>query len=304
MKKRCILKYLSLCFVLFAPTMYGVGDLKVLAVPGQNGLGSEIDYVKRCLGNNKIDVTRVGTPKLRIDFGQNNCMKCLREALSSEKNEDDVIIHATSQGTATVLNYLSTNRRARRRVKALILESVLISGNDAIKHTIKSGLMGPLKGVAKLPLSYYWLPYCAKFMFPFYWPGGKQVIKTLENFPNDIPVIIIHSRGDMQLSHRGALALYHGLRSNGNNNVYLIDPHGDRHIQILSRRPGARKLVRDILARHNVIEQIGKPIDPVDLVNLQPNHNDDRYSNPYDDLNNKERWHTRLWATLVTGGVV
>ncbi|RTL07141.1 hypothetical protein EKK58_03105 [Candidatus Dependentiae bacterium] len=47
---------------------------------------------------------------------------------SNRKKTRNIIIHATSQGTATILNYLSSNPNTK--IKAVILETALASGNE------------------------------------------------------------------------------------------------------------------------------------------------------------------------------
>ena len=288
--------FLIFSLALSSTIVHGMRNIKVLAIPGQNGLGSESFYVKQCLGTN-MDVTQVETPSLRPDFGQDRCIKHLREALSLVRNKK-VIIHATSQGTATALNYLATEDK-EKKITALVLESVLISGNDAIQHTVKSGLMGSLGPLAKIPGSYYWLPYCAKVGFPYYWPGGKQVIKSLQNISTNIPIIIIHSKNDLQLSYKGALALYYGLKANGNNNVYLISKDGSRHIQISDTHD--QSIIRQILKKNGLMNNDNKQVN---LQLYQPDHNQDDFKKSYNDLNNQEKWHTRLWTSIKTSAIL
>ncbi|MFC1841544.1 hypothetical protein ACFLYA_00565 [Candidatus Dependentiae bacterium] len=302
MRKTYIKKIVIMAiFALSGHIAYG---LEVFAIPGQNGLGSSPEYVKKCLGSNKISVKKVKTPSkiTEIDLGQKHCIKYLRNALASDKT-NNVIIHATSQGTATALNYLATEDKGKK-IKALILEAVLISGNDAIFHTLK----GDLPCFEYLPFSYYFLPYCAKVQFPCYRPTGIQVIKTLKQIPTDIPIIIIHSQNDRQLSYKGALALYYGLRANGNNNVYLLSQDGRRHIEILDEKPEYQKIVQSILKKHNVLPKSWYQFllpkkNAIDLSLFQPNHNNDRFRKPYQNLVAKEKWHKRLWNTVVLGGI-
>ncbi len=192
--------------------------LHIYSIPGQNGLGGNPDYIKGLLGDNQATITPVSTPENYPDLGQRKCINFLREACLMNKDKK-FIIHATSQGTATALNYLVEDQG--RQIQALILESALVSGNSAIYHTVSGPLMN-LKKVTKLPFAYYWLPYCAKIVFPWYSPGGIQPIFSIDSIPTTVPVIIIHSKQDYQLSYNDACALYYRLRACGNDNVYLI----------------------------------------------------------------------------------
>jgi len=270
----------------------------ILAIPGQNGLGSEPEYIQNCFGDD-VDVRKVKTPSLGIDFGQKFCMKHLSNAIKLEKNKN-LVIHATSQGTATALNYLATMHKNRKNqnkeIKALILESAMISGNNAIEHTVQGDLM-KMPFLTRLPFSYYWLPYCCKVLFPLYKPSGKQVIKSIKNLPKDIPVVIIHSKNDQQLPCEGAFALYYGLRSMGNNNVYIIcKNYSEQHLNLLCPLPYyITQIIYKILHTHNIAINDAYPAidNSIDLKQYQPNP--DGFKGTHDDILNKELWHEKLW---------
>lgn len=262
--------------------------LQVYAIPGQNGLGSEEKYVEFLLGQNNADVIPVQTPQMTPDFGQRNCLSLLRKAIQPQQEGQDAIIHATSQGTATALNYIAHENKDNH-IKALILEATLASGNSAIHHTVGGPLMR-MDGVTKLPLSYYWLPYLAKGMFPFYWPAGKQAINGIDKIPTTMPVIIAHSKHDPQLAYNDACALYYGLREHGNNNTYFFQQEGFRHIQILTAENAA--VVRAILQKHGLLKNAKKQGDGFDLTPYQPDHK--QFKKQYDDLTGKEKNHVRM----------
>jgi len=96
--------FLIFSLILFSFTinqMHGqtIRNVQVVAIPGIDGLGSGSDYLKSCFANNNINIIRVGTPSKHseMDFGQDNCIKYLRDVLASD-NIHNVIIHATSCG--------------------------------------------------------------------------------------------------------------------------------------------------------------------------------------------------------------
>lgn len=269
--------------------------LHVFAVPGQNGLGSDPEYIKGLLGENSVDVTPVATPLVSIDFGQSNCINMLKDAV--EKNSDSrrqSIIHATSQGTATALNYLAHVDKGRQ-IKALILEATLGSGNSAIHHTVSGPLMD-LKKITDIPSSYYWLPYIAKAKFPLYSPSGKQAIKSIAQIPTHIPIIIVHSKNDPQLSYNDACALYYGLRMSGNKNVYFISKNGRDHIEILSSFRD-KYIIQEILKKHELLAN-SESMDNINLSDYQPDHKN--FRTMYQQLLQKEKKHEQL-GTVCTG---
>ena len=288
-------KYLLVSlFILSTPLTFCMDESKdtsevtVYAIPAQNGLGSYPDYVRDLL--NQEDIIAVQTPLSLPDLGQNRCLALLRESISTHNKKG--LIHATSQGTATALNYLAEDQG--RMIKGLILEAVLASGNSAIEHTVSGPLMN-LKTLANLPLSYYWIPYCAKAMFPFYSPASTQPIKSIAKIPAHIPVIIVHSKNDAQLSYHDACALYYGLRKNGNP-AYLMSLEGRNHMQLI-RNERDKHVVQNILKKHQLIE--GANEEELDLSAYQPDHN--KFARLYDNILYKEKKHEQLRVLLVFG---
>lgn len=265
-------------------------DLVVYAVPGQNGLGSEEGYVQQVLGND-LRVVKVGTPSILADLGQSGCQGYLRDAL--QKEDKPGIVYATSQGTATAINYLASCDK-KENIQALVLEAVLASGNSAIHHTLTG-----TSGVNDASYSYYILPYLARIVFPCYRAAGEQPIKALDNLPKDIPIIIVHSKNDMQLPYDGACALYYGLRSKGNDNVYFISKDGFSHINILYSDP-ERNVVRSILKKHDLLKTSPEVSD---LSEFQPDPL--QYKPCYDALMaTKEAKHTYVERTAVCVGLL
>lgn len=273
--------------------------LTVYAIPGQNGLGSESSYINNVLNpdqNTQLEIIQVSTPTVGADLGQNNCIGYLAKAIEKQtRQHQNAIIYATSQGTATALNYLahSEDKDPQNKIDGLVLEAALGSGNSAVHHTVTGPLRG-LASLAKIPFSYYWMPYVAKVHFPLYWPGGKQPIKSVEKISTNLPIVIIHSEGDMQLSFNDACALYYGLRQR-NENVYLLPFKGKAHLNILSGSAEKARMVREILAQHKLL-----PNDRIiDLSQYQPNLW--QFKVHYDALIAKERLHNRLKYLLSAG---
>jgi hypothetical protein len=291
---------LSVCLIAAGSQSHAMEDdtrLNVYAIPGQNGCGSAEDYVKNLLGEDHVNVASVSTPHILPDLGQGFCLQNLRTAI-----EDDpfrhAIIHATSQGTATAINYVAHEDKGRR-IKALILESVIGSGNSAIEHTVGGPLM-LMDHITRLPFSYYWLPYIAQIsQMQAYLPFGKQPIKSLSKIPNNLPVIIAHSQEDMQLSYRDACALYCGLRLQGNDNAYLITKPDSRHIHILQGEAD-REIVQNILKKHKLMP--GElDATKLDLSVIQPDPM--QYKKLYEDLLAKEKRHEWIAGSACAAAV-
>lgn len=231
------------------------------------------------------------------DFGQRRCVEFLKREIDAHPDHENIIIHATSQGTATALNYLAEN--AVPRVKAVILQSPLASGNSAIVHNFPR--------LAKLPLAYYWMPYCAKMLFPFYWPASsQQPIKSIDNIHRDIPIILLHSDSDKVLPYSGACAMYYRFRTQGHRNTYFVTRHGESHIGLACGYDLKRQKLNETgvfagIAMRAILEAHGlkeRKTVPVDLSQYQPDYQ--LYKVYYDELIRKENNHTRLKYAAIT----
>lgn len=179
------------------------------------------------------------------------------------------------------------------------------SGNSAINHTVKT-LMFP--GIDYLPGSYYWLPYLAKCSFPYYKPAGQQPILSLEGFPRDVLVIIIHATRDPQLSYDDALSLYYGLRHLGNQNVYLFTIDVDAHVLLLRRNANRREIsaINQIFKNNQlpynkeILE--GNELDSEQLKKYQPP--EDQYKTLYESFVKKENIIKKYVSKIVAAGFV
>jgi hypothetical protein len=255
----------------------------IYAIPGQNGSGSETEYIRKALNWNG-DIVQIATPFLMEDLGQYFCQRHLNEALINEPR--DVILYTTSQGTATGLNYLAHGLHSSK-IKAIILEAALASGNSAIYHSVS----GPLKWISNIPGFYYVAPYFVTVACLGYRPGGQQPIWSIDTIKKDIPIIIIHSKEDMQLPFYGACALYYRLRESEHQNVYFIEKDGSNHIQILDDCPVLQSVVCNILKRHLQPPPNERFYMHDKLVHYQPDTT--QYKKFYTDLIIKE---SRIWC--------
>ena len=175
----------------------------------------------------------------------------------------------------------------------------MASGNSAIYHTVTGPLMG-MECVKNIPGSYYVIPYLANVVAcPGYRPGGKQAIRSIDTIPVDLPIVIIHSKKDPQLPFDGACALYHRLRTNGNDNVYLIRKEGMQNIQVLGSH-NDKEVVKRILRKHLASDSLSTSKQD-DLKQFQPDPS--QFKKQYDELIAKEAKHVYLERTAILGGL-
>jgi len=278
----------------------------LLVIPGQNGMGGQnVDKVLPYFARNNLRHF-IPTPLQKPDFGQTNCLTFLSDEIgllkyySTIKDNDHIILHGSSQGTATTINYAAHNPD---NIKALILESVMLTGNSAIFHTVDN-MMIPEQ--CDLPeSSYYTLPYVAKSSFPNYAPTGEQPINNIDNLPTDLPIIILHDTKDFQLSFKDAQALYAYLTEvKHNNNVYLFaqeSPKG-KHINLLTIDDMEEICaIETILRLHNLLPFNHNQI-VVDLKKYQPAVQQE-WLDHFEAMHNKEQNLECVDSSLKTTGI-
>ncbi len=256
-------------------TMESEQKTHILIVPGQNGMGGQnvktvLPYFKKY----PQQAHNVETPLKSPDFGQSKCQNYLKEKINELKQKnilhdnDALIIHGSSQGTATTINFTAKNPE---NIKCLILESVLLTGNSAIFHTVDNVMM-PKE--CDLPeSSYYTLPYTAKVAYPSYAPTGEQPINNIDKLPTDLPIIILHDDQDFQLNFKDAQALYAYLTQiKKNKNVYLFTykTENGAHINLLQAYNIEEiSAINTILKLHNVLS-CDYHQEVIDLQQYQP----------------------------------
>jgi hypothetical protein len=284
---------LSLTLFIISKTVFSIDDETAsapqtryvyLIVPGQGNFGGTKHDGKlpQTIPAHYKEIIRLKTPSdpttspfanfssNNDDFGQQECQRLLHEDLNSLFNESNIkfIIHAYSQGTASILNYISIleladqNNTEKRtsKIEALILESVMISGFSAIHHYtsnhFRSSFISAGGILSLLPYSDCWIPLIGhKTTFPKFNIKGTQTIETLKHIPTSFPTIILHSPQDYVLPYDGALAMYEILQKQQNSKAYLIPVHRHVHIDMMSqniqRRENKEKFleIQDIACR-------------------------------------------------------
>lgn len=274
-------------------------NVVLFAIPGQNRLGSEEGYIKNILNLDarmpNIPIVKIPTPSCAPDLGQYFCQRHLINALENEKNglNRDIIIHATSQGTATILNTL---KHSYPKIIAVILEAVLMSGDSAIWHNAID-FIGP--NIKHMPFMYYIAPCIVACSS--YFPAGQQPIWSInhETFPQNIPFIIMHSKNDPCLPFDGACALYYKLAEK-NTQVYFIQKEDTSHIDLLYSLHSYHEPVRTILNKHCNLNLTGpKELSSDMKMELQPDR--ESFRDVYEKLYNQEKKSWWIHNTIMAG---
>lgn len=266
--------HLSLIFILFLKIAHSVETTDgasptryiYIIVPGQGDFGgTESDgKLPKTIPARYTEIVRLETPSEPTgslfsnfssnndDFGQQECQTLLHKNLDDLFKESNTkfMIHAYSQGTASILKYisdleiadqeLSIGQRKTSKIEALILESAMISGLSAIYHFTSNHFriaQIPFgKVLSLLPCSDRLIPlFARKTTFPKFNVNGTQTIELLEHIPTTFPTIILHAPEDYVLPYDGAVAMYQILQKTENNKVYLIPVHRHIHIDLMSQ---------------------------------------------------------------------
>lgn len=243
MNKYLFLIPLTLCSMRSMASVNNELQKVVYAIPGQNGQGSSSSYIQSVLGS--YDIHQVETPSLLPDLGQRFCQRHLGRALEWGNGKPG-IVYATSQGTATALNYLS-NYPEDNQIKALVLESSFASGNNVIHNTFTHIFKKDFFGSSCITPYLSSLSICRGYR-----PGGQQPIFSVNKIPTSTPIILTHSHDDQCIPIEETYALYYKLRDMGNHNTYLLCPKGTLHTSILQNDSEAQKVIRRILNQHDL----------------------------------------------------
>ncbi len=225
----------------------------ILVIPeydGCNNLNKKgtLSYIETILpyfAKNQTSMHYIETPEKLSDFGQNKCQEHLEKKINwCKKNKtlrdtDPLIIYGSFQGSATAINYTAKNPK---NIKALILESIILTGNSFIENTFVDDTSHSLSDD---PISYavgnccrftsagyYLLPQLVRTHFWHYSPTGEQPIDNINDLPNDLPIIILHNT---KLSCKDAQALYAFLTvTKQNPNVYLVNQKNINDITVIN----------------------------------------------------------------------
>ena len=269
----------------FSNSISDANTTTIYTIPGLNGTGGSPEYLHTIFNRESTNIIQLQTPKHKIDLGQQSCISTLTKSMASKNKNLIHIVHASSQGTATLTNYLCRNKD--NFIKCIILEAVMASGNSAIYHTLTTRM----KFLKCIPFGYYLFPYLVKLVrFQLYRPAGIQVIKSLNDdnkhckLNKDLLIIIIHSTGDKQLSITDAYAIYYRLKQMGMKNVYMNVKRGDTSHSHLIRKREDANMLRIILDAHGYAKM--NEIDKFNITtNEYYNKNPDKFKTILDIVN-------------------
>jgi hypothetical protein len=127
--------------------------------------------------------------------------------------DNDYILYGVSRGAATTFSAFATHHFPK--VKLVVLEGCY----DSLEHVIKTSYSGALHAQV----------FSALATFTSYKPHHMSPISLVERFPENVPVVFVHSRQDKRVPYQCAHMLATVLAQRGKNPVYFITLHNSTH---------------------------------------------------------------------------
>jgi pimeloyl-ACP methyl ester carboxylesterase len=160
-----------------------------------------------------------------VNLGQELDLAAFHETYTNISSERDVVLLGLSRGAVTIINYAAHHDLPN--VKAIILESPF--------ETLLSIIKGILKR-SYLPFNQY-TGGIVLYLFTRYFPAtdvnGICARTSIEFFPLDIPVLLIHSKKDKVVPIESSRKLYKALVERGHADVYLLELEHGSHGKLM-----------------------------------------------------------------------
>jgi dienelactone hydrolase len=182
----------------------------------------------------------------KVYFGQEYDIQTLSKTYAEHIKKyptGDVVLHGFSRGAATVLNFLATSYKGLptkdQRVRACILEACY----------------------DKLPASPSMVPqWLFEWIFPGYKPQGIWPKDVVENFPKNIPVLLVTSKKDVRVPATCSWQLYDALRNADHTYVHILELENSAHPGYTYENAADREKYETTV--HAFYKKYGLPHDP------------------------------------------
>jgi predicted esterase len=152
----------------------------------------------------------------RLSIGQDTDIQSHHKKVSlwqqTAKTGDELILYGVSRGAATTFNALAKHHYPM--VKLVVLEGCFYSINDVFEHRFSL----PVKKAAHWLLSQF-----------AYKDEGASPAKSIECFPQNIPVVFVSSKIDKEVPYASCKKLAQALADRGKNKVYLLTLNSSSH---------------------------------------------------------------------------
>lgn len=180
-----------------------------------------------------------------FDFGQGinlNCLNNVYVTLTRNNPNAPIIMAATCIGAKIALEYAA--HFAPKNMTAMILESPFIDAKKLFNNLQKS-------------YSHDAIPVSVESVLKWYFPDARAALSRphgdISKIRNTMPIFIAHRLNDTYYSNQEFKELIDQLRSNGNQNIYLLvlqdNKHGHGH---LNNIPEFSLATNAFLAQYNL----------------------------------------------------
>jgi len=192
------------------------------------------------------------------DLGQDVCMQGLHLVmcrLNKDPSVSHILVHATSQGTATILNYMGYYPDSCRKLSALVLESILASGNLSIASVC---------GATLIPIVNWTLPLLSTWIMAGYRPNGPQAIHSITSKwgtkYKHVPIVLLQTEEDRETPALGFYAVCAALERQGCSSVYSFLLPRHQHVGLLEFE--RETCSPEWAMTHGILKWHGLPYDP------------------------------------------
>ncbi|MGE0206734.1 MAG: alpha/beta hydrolase family protein [Candidatus Babeliales bacterium] len=137
----------------------------------------------------------------------------------------DIVLAGISRGASAILNFAAVKQP--KNIRALIAESPFDTLSSVIKHML-------------IRFHVSWVPFskhighkvCRK-IFPGVNPKGMFPLNVVEKIPQDMPIMLVHSKKDRTVPINSSRRLYIKLRETGHEHVYLVELQSGNHGKLI-----------------------------------------------------------------------
>ncbi|MGE0206301.1 MAG: alpha/beta hydrolase family protein [Candidatus Babeliales bacterium] len=190
-----------------------------------------------------------------LSLAQEADIDCLSQTYDAQaKHDNAMVLYGASRGAATIFNFMATEylKKEIKTVKAVILEGCFDQTVSILKSKLGSYA------------SSSYAQYAAQKLFSCIYPNhnldGIQPIKVVEQFPHDVPLLLITSKIDKIVPAVCTWNLYHELKKAGHPHLYILELKHSRHPHYMNDNEYDALFYESVV--HAFYKKYGLPYNP------------------------------------------
>lgn len=212
-----------------------------------NGILTAYKYIRdniingTCITFDYNDIRKISNWGQTIDTA---CLETVCSNILQYNPKAKLVLIGECRGAKTILQYIAQNPKISENIKAVILESPMISVKDMIYHVF----------------SHYthWLPgssATAYFIFKCFYPNYNEknddILPYLEHLPKNLPIFIGHTKNDPLIPFDNITILINGLKNNNVGHIYFLLLDNAKH-SMLTLTEEFQQAVNAFLHKYNL----------------------------------------------------